>query len=58
MQIQTVIFDALNKAYTAAYQEDMYAALDGEFTGSPDAFARALYGQEITEKDIQTALRC
>jgi|694.fasta_scaffold01416_28 hypothetical protein len=52
----TVIFDALNKAYTAAYQEDMYAALDGEFTGSPDAFARALYGQEITEKDIQTAL--
>lgn len=50
------IFDALNVAYTAAYKEDLYDALDGEFTGSPDAFARALYGQEITEEDIRTAL--
>lgn len=50
------IFDALNTAYTAAYQEGMYEALDGEFTGSPDAFARALYGQELTEEDIRTAL--
>lgn len=50
------IFNALNQAYTAAYQEDMYVALDGEFTGSPDAFARALYGQTITEDDIRAAL--
>jgi hypothetical protein len=50
------IFDALNTAYKAAYKEDMYAAIDGEFTGSPDAFARALYGEEITEEDIRTAL--
>ena len=50
------IFGALNQAYTAAYNEDMYVAIDGEFTGSPDAFARALYGQEITEADITSAL--
>jgi len=50
------IFNALNQAYTAAYQEDMYEAIDGEFTGSPDAFARALYGQQITEDDISAAL--
>lgn len=52
----TAIFGALNNAYKTAYNEDMYAAIDGEFTGSPDAFARALYGQEITEDDIRTAL--
>jgi len=50
------IFNALNTAYTAAYKEDMYVALDGEFTGSPDVFARALYGKQITESDISVAL--
>jgi len=50
------VFDALNTTYTALYREGMYEALDGEFSGSPDAFARALYGQELTDGDIRTAL--
>jgi hypothetical protein len=50
------IFDALNKAYSAAYKEDIYAALDGEFTGSPDVFAKAIYGKQVSESDISQAL--
>jgi hypothetical protein len=50
------VFKAVADRYKTAFGEDFYEAVDGEFTGSPDVFARALVGVEIKESDISTAL--
>ena len=50
------VFKAVADRYKTAYGEDFFEAVDGEFTGSPDVFIRAVLGQKITESDISTAL--
>jgi hypothetical protein len=50
------VFKAVAERYKTAFGEDFYEAVDGEFTGSPDVFARALVGVNITDGDISKAL--
>jgi hypothetical protein len=52
----TEVFKAVGDTYKATYGEEFYEAIDGEFTGSPDVFAHAVLGKEITEADISAAL--
>ena len=50
------VFKAVDARYKQAYGEDLFTAIDGEFTGSPDLYARAILGKEVTESDISEAL--
>ena len=50
------VFAAIGTRYQERYGEAMLTMIDGEFTGSPDAFARGLFGQTLTQEDISTAL--
>lgn len=50
------VFKAVAARYQEAFGEEFYAAIDGEFSGSPDVFAHAVLGKDVTESDISTAL--
>lgn len=50
------IFKALGNAYQSAYGESMMDAVMGDFSGTPEVLARAVYGDTITEQDIATGM--
>jgi hypothetical protein len=50
------IFKALGTAYQTAYNESLMDAVKGDFSGTPEVLARAVYGDTITEQDIATGM--
>jgi hypothetical protein len=50
------IFKALGDAYQGAYGESLMDAVKGDFSGTPEVLARAVYGDTVTEADIATGM--
>jgi hypothetical protein len=50
------IFKALGDAYQGAYGESLMDAVKGDFSGTPEVLARAVYGDTVTEQDIATGM--
>lgn len=50
------IFKALGDAYQGAYGESLMDAVTGDFSGTPEVLARAVYGDTVTEADIATGM--
>ena len=47
---------AIGARYQERFGTSLLDMVDGEFTGSPDVFARGLFGAQLTQSDISTAL--
>lgn len=47
---------AIGARYQERFGTSLLDMVDGEFTGSPDVFARGLFGAQLTESDVSKAL--
>ena len=50
------VLKAIGTKYQERFGESMLTMIDNEFTGSPDVFARGLFGADLNPSDVSAAL--